>query len=211
MGEKLKLATLVEKRALYRKLGSFLLICFVLVSAFILIKGIVTVKNPILMRTTATGGPYFDATKWFDNGMYKQRKEVIMGKEVYSDVSMLRVNPPPFPGKQNIDLASWAAYVLERYYPNENTDILLLSPPDLCHRMVYIGSGFDSPDKPIDGYTLYLTLGKKRFTINFSRDGVSGEIIHASSAFLVEKDDEKAEFFQKLEEQERSHGNEKCP
>jgi hypothetical protein len=181
----LKLGKFGEQNVRQRTLSVLVGVILILGLAFLLNKGIINVEKPVMMRTTATNGPYFDATKWFVSGMYKQRKEIMSGKEIDSEVSMLRVAPPSFSEKQNTDLASWAAYALERYYPHENTDFLLLFPPDLRHRIVYIGSGFDEPERPIDGYTLYLTLGKKHFTIDFSRDGLTGEILHASNALLI--------------------------
>lgn len=166
-------------------------------------------EKAIMMQVASLDGPVFNATKWFTSGMYKRRKEVIMGKERDSNVSMLRVSPPPFTDKQNEDIVSWAAYTLEeRSFPEDaraksDRDYLYETEPELRHRMVYKASGFDAPDKPVDLYELYLTTGKKRYLIDFSRDGVSGKILNTGNAYLVKNDDEKMAQFNEFEEQER--------
>jgi hypothetical protein len=131
-----------------------------------------------------------------------------MEKEFYSDCSMFRVAPPPFEPKDNDDILRRAAGAIERSYPTAEKDgeYLLEKRPDLRHRMVYIASGFDAPNKPIDGYQLYLTIGERRYTIEFSRDGVSGKIVDVGSAFLIRSDDEKIKLFMEFEEQERKRG-----
>lgn len=188
---------------------TIVLVCLVIFLLIFFNKWGVGMDKQIMMQVTETDGPYFDATKWFTNGKYKRRKDVQMGKEFYSDCSMLRVAPPPFEPKDNDDILRRAAGAIERSYPTAEKDgeYLLEKRPDLRHRMLYIASGFDAPNQPFDGYQLYLTIGERRYTIDFSRDGVSGKIVDVGSARLIKKDNEKdMKIFSHFEEQESKLG-----
>ncbi len=147
----------------------------------------------------------FDATRWFDSGMYRRR---IMGTPPEASVeTMLRNKPLPITERMNEDLVAIAGVALEYDFPEVNTESLINQPPALSHRVRYWISKFEKPDRPVDLYQLFLNLDQKRFVITFSRDAQTGDLIDDNSATLVyanqESDAEYVRTFKELDEAEQ--------
>ncbi|WP_065257816.1 hypothetical protein [Pseudomonas bananamidigenes] len=147
----------------------------------------------------------FDASRWFDSGMYR-RRSIGTPPEVSAD-TMLRNKPLPITRDMNEDLVATAGVALEYDFPGVNTDSLISHPPQLNQRVRYWLSKFDKPDKPVDLYNLFLELEGQRFVITFSRDGQTGNLIDSNSARLIsvdqQADAEYVQIFNELDEAER--------
>ena len=113
----------------------------------------------------------FDASRWFNSGMYKLRSEAD-GRT--SMVTMLRAKPLTFTKDQIQELPFTVLALLRNEFPEINRETYLDNPPDLSKRYRYAYSAFSKPNHPEDYYYLYLELEQRRFVATIRRDAQSG-------------------------------------
>ncbi|KRW58842.1 hypothetical protein [Pseudomonas sp. TTU2014-080ASC] len=113
----------------------------------------------------------FDASRWFNSGMYKPRSEAD-GRT--SMVTMLRAKPLTFTKDQIQELPFTVLALLRNEFPEINRETYLDNPPDLSKRYRYAYSAFSKPNHPEDYYYLYLELEQRRFVATIRRDAQSG-------------------------------------
>lgn len=160
-------------------------------------------KPPILMRTSFDDPHAFDATKWFQSGMYQRRR--LAGRVFDDEISMTRVRPPAFGKAQNLGLCDGIVVAWKRLYPKLDTSGFLENCPDLIHRTFYVASGFSSPETPEDHYHTYVSFRGQRWIVDIVRDGVSGKIVHVSDVIKISTSDlEDTKIFEHLEAAERA-------
>ncbi|MHB2248190.1 hypothetical protein [Pseudomonas fitomaticsae] len=110
----------------------------------------------------------FDATRWFSSGMYRPR---LMGTpSAQSPVTMLRNSPDPLKGISNDEFLTKVLVAMEERYPKVNTEELVLDTPDLRRQIRYAYSAFSQPDRPVDSYWLFVTIGGDTFVITIDWD-----------------------------------------
>lgn len=134
----------------------------------------------------------FDATQWFNSGMYRPRH---MGEHnIRSATTMLRTRPKVFTAQDNDELCIDAIMALKSDYPAVDSSLLSETTPNDLHRRVrYVFSAFDEPDRPVDSYRLYLNLNGERYIITFALDAQTGEHL-ATGAYADRFDPEQPAF-----------------
>jgi hypothetical protein len=158
----------------------------------------------------------FDATAWFENGMYQPRKFYVYGgREESTDLTMLRVSVPPFPDSDLVDLRAWLVAGLnpvthsipELWPPPENYERILMNKHfDPRPQIQYSYSYFIEPNKPIDVFDAYLLLEGKRFYVSLKRDALTGEINAASRLWATEIPEEEEDVLMRQMEISGRHG-----
>jgi hypothetical protein len=128
----------------------------------------------------------FDATRWFESGMYRHRR-------ISRNRTMLRVEIPPFSVGQLENLRVRMTTALDPtvdYYhrhggampkvPESYKRILMDEGFDPRTQIFYKYSYFPEPDKPMDMYVVGFLLEGERFAVNLARAPFSGEIVGAN-------------------------------
>jgi hypothetical protein len=149
---------------------------------------------------------YFDASHWFESGMYKRRPSK-WGPGGFSYNSMFRVSIPPIPDS---DLEDWRVAITVGLSPEmERTrlDPTELPPPPEDYRkytmdeqydprpgLFYIASYFPEKDKACDTYGLLVLIEGKRYYIHVERDPLTGKVLRAdrSTGFALTDEEEDA-------------------
>lgn len=146
---------------------------------------------PFMMtsRATGTNGPKFDATKWFENGMYAPQEF----DSKLNPYIMTRNEPFVFKAKDNQFLVQVAIEALDDVQPQVNTRIVWNAWPVLTKRVRYSHSFFMAPDKPADVYKLYLQVSYRRFVIDLQLEGDDGNITYTGETQEVTSTDPEEE------------------
>ena len=126
----------------------------------------------------------FDASQWFSSGLYKRR--VQGDPPIASQETMIRSKPLEITPEMDVKLAASATVALEYYYPEVDTQSLIMNPPALSQRVRYIYSSFAEPDMPVDYYELFLTVGEEQYVVQIGRNGLTGEMLPKLSAEKIE-------------------------
>jgi hypothetical protein len=175
-----------------RGLGLALLIAALCVVGYCLKESIAGEK--VIMEYGQSSEPdgTFDATRWFENGMYKRRR--VSWLPDFATNSMMRVSLPPFHFSQVEDLRHWLVVWVNEFLlswpkrvPSQKDrfahipeskvrETLLDERFDPRSQIIYRYSVFWEIDKPTDVYTVYLLIEGQRFYANMEIDGVSGKI-----------------------------------
>ena len=137
----------------------------------------------------------FDASRWFNSGMYRPRLMGAPPEE--SPVTMLRNKPEGLHHIDNDILLTEALFAIGRQYPKLDTEDLVLNTPDLHRQLRYGYSSFAEPDKPVDSYWLFLTFQHKTVVVTIDWDVTEKKLLHRSTASnLIAKSDEEAAYRQ---------------
>lgn len=151
-------------------------------------------------------GEPFDATRWFASGMYR-RNLYQDGRPGFDDVGMTRIAPPPFLDTQLEHLRIRITMALDepdrdlRPVPASAIERVMDPGFDPRPQIIYMGSGFDAPDKPVDGYSFYMLHEGKRYIASLDRDPVDGQIV--SSRRVISLGAREERLFRELEEREK--------
>ena len=90
-----------------------------------------------------------------------------------------------------------------RHTPEAAIEKVRASDFDPRPQIIYNGSGFDEPDKPVDDYTFYMLHEGRRYFVTLTRDGVSDEIISSSRSVSLGGREEEERRFHELEAREK--------
>ncbi|AIO28619.1 Uncharacterised protein [Burkholderia cepacia] len=173
-----------------------------------------------VMMRILEDGPLFDATLWFENGMYRRiplgddDKVYYPAGAKYNDTLMRRISPPPFADDQVGSLQIRIVRALKGEsmpadfppkVPSSVDAIGFGSKFDPRPQIIYIASRFmdygeGRPKLPVDYYTFYTLLEGRRFFVSIVRVGETGEILYTFRVHdIAIPEDEEERRFQELQ------------
>jgi hypothetical protein len=152
---------------------------------------------------------YFDASKWFENGMFQPRLDEDGNPH---PILMLRTSPPPIPDSQlsaframlavALDPANYAfdLYVNLDFLKDEPVppeyfkDLVMDDNFDPRTGFIYHSSSFRDKDKPIDHYSASLIIDGQLYHVMFDLDSITGKIGNAYRTYGIglSEEEEKA-------------------